>query len=69
MGGRHLDQAQKPPHPLGLEAQDEKTPELDEATQERLGRVLARYADELVRQPIPDEFLSLLAKLEVKERS
>jgi len=69
MRGHDPHQFEKPPRPRGLEAQDEKTPELDQAIQERLGRVLARYADELAHQPIPDEFLSLLAKLEGKEPS
>lgn len=47
---------------------DEGVPELDQAIQERLGRILAAYSQELVTQPVPDIFLSLLAKLEAKER-
>jgi hypothetical protein len=53
---------------LGAGKHDEILPEIDEATQERLGRLLARDADQLVRQPMPDVFLSLLAKLEAKEQ-
>jgi hypothetical protein len=47
---------------------NELLPELDAATQEKLGKVLARYSNELVSQPVPDIFLSLLAKLAAKER-
>ena len=53
---------------LGSRNRDESLLELDEAIQERLGRPLARCADELVLQPMPDVFLLLLAKIEAKER-
>ena len=43
-------------------------PELDEAGQRRLGGFLARRADELVHEPMPDVFLRLLARMEAKER-
>jgi len=43
-------------------------PEFDEATQQRLGRLLARSAELFVRLPIPDVFLLLLARMEAKER-
>jgi len=68
MSGNDPDRTGKPLWFLGPEDHAEEIPEVDEATQERLGRALARYCDELVRQPVPDVLLSLLAKLEAKER-
>jgi hypothetical protein len=62
------DGTEKPPWQPGSESRAEGTPELDEATQERFGRMLARDADEFVRQPAPDVFRSLLTKLEARER-
>jgi len=53
---------------LGSRGRGESTPELDQATLERLGRLLARSADQLVRQPIPDLLVLLLAKMDAKER-
>ena len=43
-------------------------PLLDAETQMRLGRVLEDYCQEIIREPVPDIFLSLLARLEAKER-
>jgi hypothetical protein len=37
--------------------------------QEAIGRSLKAHYDDLVRAPIPDKFLELLARLEMKERS
>ena len=51
----------------GLKSHVEGRPKLDAAAQERLGSMLARYADQLLCEPIPDVFLALLAKLEGKE--
>ena len=55
-------------HALGSRNHEESRPEHDAAIQERLGRLLARCADELVLQPMPEVFLLLLAKMEAKER-
>jgi hypothetical protein len=41
---------------------------LDDQTQLQLGRILNRYSQDLINQPIPDSFLALLAKLEARER-
>ena len=52
---------------LRLERDAENRPCLDTAAQQRLGRILARYADAILCEPTPDVFLTLLAKLEAKE--
>ncbi|MGJ0621579.1 MAG: NepR family anti-sigma factor [Methylocystis sp.] len=41
---------------------------LDPKIQAQLGRVFRAYCDDLIRQPIPDKFTVLLAKLEAKQR-
>ncbi len=41
---------------------------LDERTRAELGRQLAKYYSQLISQPIPDQFLELLKKLDSKER-
>jgi hypothetical protein len=69
MSGSDPDRSQKSPHVSGGESLDTNAPELDEATQLRLGGFLARRADPLVRDPLPDVFLHLLARMEAKERS
>jgi hypothetical protein len=51
----------------GLENPVDRRPRLDAAAQARLGSVLARYADRLIGEPLPEAFLSLLAKLQAKE--
>jgi hypothetical protein len=68
MSGNSRDGTEKPPLQPGSESRAEDTPELDEATQERLGRMLTRDADEFVPQPMPDVFRSLLTKLGARER-
>ncbi|HMK90722.1 MAG TPA: NepR family anti-sigma factor [Methylocystis sp.] len=68
MSGISSGQSGKPPGDPPTEFSDDGAPELDDATQAQLGRVLAKYSNELVNQPIPDIFLSLLAELEAKER-
>ena len=68
MSGNTPDWTEKSSPALGSGNHDESPAEFDELTQERLGRVVARDADQLVRQAMPDVFLSLLAKLEAKER-
>lgn len=40
---------------------------LDAKIQEALGRSLRAHYDDIVRAPIPDKFLVLLAELEAKE--
>jgi hypothetical protein len=41
---------------------------LEPHIQEQLGRVLRSFCDDLIRQPIPDKFVMLLAQLEAKQR-
>jgi len=41
---------------------------LEPQIQEQLGRVLRSFCDDLIRQPIPDKFVVLLAQLEAKQR-
>ncbi|HYA79755.1 MAG TPA: NepR family anti-sigma factor [Methylocystis sp.] len=43
-------------------------PALDASTQLELGRILGQYSQDLINQPIPDILLTLLAKLEARER-
>lgn len=42
--------------------------ELDPKVQVALGEALQAHYDDLVKSPIPDRFLVLLAELEAKER-
>ncbi|MFY9657817.1 MAG: hypothetical protein WAK01_14775 [Methylocystis sp.] len=67
MSGSGPDRSQKSSPTLGRKSLDVNAPELDEATQLRLGGFLARRADQLVRDPLPDVFLLLLAKMNAKE--
>lgn len=48
--------------------QDHEPPELDPRIQGAIGRALQSHYEDLVREPIPDRFLVLLAELEAKER-
>ena len=41
---------------------------LDPKVQEALGRSLKAHYDDLIKAPIPDKFLVLLAELEAKEQ-
>ncbi len=41
---------------------------LDPKIQEQLGRIFRTYCDDLIRQPIPEKFTVLLARLEAKQR-
>ena len=41
---------------------------LDPKIQEALGRALKAYSADIISEPIPDRFTSLLAQLESKER-
>jgi hypothetical protein len=68
MSGKSPDRTEESSRASGAGKHDEILPELDEATQERLGLLLERDADQFVRQPMPDVFLSLLAKLKAKEQ-
>ncbi|QCI67780.1 NepR family anti-sigma factor [Phreatobacter stygius] len=45
----------------------ENEPVLDQRVQDAIGRSLKAHYDDLVRAPIPDRFLVLLAQLEAKE--
>lgn len=42
---------------------------LDPRIQEAIGRSLKAHYDDLVKEPVPDRLLVLLAQLEAKERS
>lgn len=42
--------------------------ELDPQVQDQLGKVFRNCCDGLIKQPIPEKFVSLLAKLEAKRR-
>ena len=46
----------------------DERPAMDLKIQEALGRALGAYTEDIVRAPIPDKFLLLLAQLEAKER-
>ena len=62
-------------HPTGTEVeaagapQSQETPELDPRIQGAIGRALQSHYDDLVRSPVPDRFLVLLAELEAKEQN
>jgi hypothetical protein len=43
-------------------------PKLDTTSQKRIGDQLRAMYDELVQQPVPDRFRSLLEQLEKKDR-
>ena len=43
-------------------------PKLDTTSQKRIGDQLRAMYDELVQQPVPDRFKSLLEQLEKKDR-
>jgi hypothetical protein len=69
MSGSGPDPSRKsPPQARGRQSLDFSPPELDEATQLRLGDFLARRADPLVDEPAPDAFLLLLARMEETEQ-
>ena len=42
--------------------------QLDYAVQEVIGSALKDYCNDIIKAPVPDKFLSLLAKLEAEER-
>lgn len=42
---------------------------LDFGVQEVIGAALKDYCKDIIQAPVPDKFLSLLAKLEAEERS
>ena len=69
MSGSGPDRSRKPPlRSTGRQRLGISPPELDEAAQFRLGDFLARRADQLVGEPVPNAFLLLLARMEAKER-
>jgi hypothetical protein len=47
---------------------DERDVKLHSKIQEAIGRSLKAHYDDLVHAPIPDKFLELLARLEMKEQ-
>jgi hypothetical protein len=44
-------------------------PILDEMLQKKLGEAIQAHYDDIVKAPVPDRFLALLAELEAKEQS
>ena len=48
--------------------EEQDQPELDPRIQSAIGRALQAHYDDLIREPIPDRFLVLLAELEAKEQ-
>jgi hypothetical protein len=53
--------------PEASEAED-PPPALDRAVQSRIGDHLRSMYDDLTRQPVPDRFRDLLARLDERER-
>ncbi len=48
---------------------DDQPPGLDRAAQGRLGDNLRAMYDDLIRQPVPDRFKDLLARLDDRDRT
>ncbi len=58
-----------PKRPENSEADPfEEGPALDPKVQQKLGEMFQSFCEEMIKQPVPDKFLDLLAKLEAKER-
>ncbi|PTM51838.1 NepR family anti-sigma factor [Phreatobacter oligotrophus] len=51
-----------------VEPPEERDVVLDPRIQEAIGKSLKAHYDDLVKAPVPDRFLVLLAELEAKER-
>ena len=49
------------------EGQSELAPMLDPRIQDAIGRSLRAHYDDLLKAPVPDKFLVLLAELEARE--
>jgi hypothetical protein len=45
------------------------TPALDQKVQDAIGQSLKAHYDDLVKAPVPDKLLALLAELEAREAS
>ncbi len=60
-----------PPH---VETSDRSTSDegtdmtMDPKVQEVIGKALRAYTDDIIKAPVPDKFLMLLAQLEAKEK-
>lgn len=50
-------------------ADEESTAELDAKVTMRLGRQLSSFYGELIKQPVPDEFIKLLEELAKREKN
>jgi hypothetical protein len=57
-----------PDHDNKSEDKDVVDVVLDPRIQEAIGKSLKAHYDDLIRAPVPDRFLVLLAELEAKER-
>ncbi len=66
MSGSDAETENSAPVPK-LESGAELQPRLDVTAQQRLGRAVARYGEQLLCEPLPDTFLNLLAKLKATE--
>jgi hypothetical protein len=51
-----------------VEPQEERDVVLDPRIQDAIGKSLKAHYDDLIKAPVPDRFLVLLAELEAKER-
>jgi hypothetical protein len=49
-------------------ASGKTAPQLDARIQDAIGRSLQAHYDDLLKEPVPDRFLALLAELEAKEQ-
>lgn len=45
------------------------SPSLDQLAQSKIGKILRDGYDEVVKEPVPDKFLTLLASLEASEEA
>lgn len=53
----------------GDKADGEDGPALDPLAQSEIGKILRDGYDEVVKEPVPDKFLALLASLEASEKA
>lgn len=68
-GGTSADIVDEAPQLDGTHSQIEDGIELDAKVTMRLGRQLSSFYGELVKEPVPDQFLKLLEELDKREKS
>ena len=66
MAGQDVPPLEKEPENMSNEPEENVA--LDPMIQDALGKALRAYSEDIVKAPIPDKFLLLLAQLEAKER-